>query len=170
MKTAARVSAAGNRRNAATLAGVASLACLLASALSGPASAQAPREEDRRIPDMARRLQEAAPCSALDADDRMAAVAASLKADPHDVLVALGMVAGSPDLCASLRQAADELRGTYAGIIASADIAAPAPTPIADAPEPRPDTSAEDRARVQQLQFEIGPPPRRLTRGAGLSS
>jgi hypothetical protein len=79
---------------------------------------------------------------------------------------ALNAVAADVQWCAPLRQAATDLAGVY--------IATPSPTTedlaAAAARAMVEETLAEADAKAANMEFEVGPPPRNITKGRGESS
>lgn len=150
----------------------AAFALLALAGVAAPAFGQAGRvDEDQRTVDLARKFQDATPCTLSGATDALKA--AAMDATPQEALVALGMLIRTENLCSPVRNAAEELRGTYAAQIAAAPPLAVAVQPVVAATPPVAEaprqaaaiTVPDDRTLVARLQFEVGPPPANLTRG-----
>ncbi len=108
-------------------------------------------------------LTEGVRCSSPNAKEDFEFNIRKLEATDEAISVALGIVAGDEARCQPMRDAANELVAVY-------PIATPAPVedPSALAAKHAIDqTLAEADRKAASLKFEVGPPPRNMTRGRG---
>jgi hypothetical protein len=129
---------------------------LITLAAAGVAGAQ---DADRTTA-LAEMLQAGVPCTVRDATHYLSTNVDSSAASTQELITALRGIALDLDICAPIRSAASEQAGSLSetGLAADPQVAALARERIAQ-------TFQEAERHAGTMRFEVGPPPRNLTRG-----
>lgn len=144
----------------------ASLAMMISAPVMLSAGAQTALGVDGgRLEGLAASLSDGLSCSGAGPGDVLEDRAKKSGAAPADLGVALALISSNSDLCPPIRTAASALAGEYSTQQAQA---------LADAQKAKADEAAravlsadeiEAQVAAASTKFEIGPPPRNLTRG-----
>lgn len=137
---------------------------LVALALAGVAGAQPPAPEP--APDvvigLSTTLQAGVPCTIPDATRYLSLNVYRSSASTRELITALDELAVDMEVCAPIRSAAAEQAAGLSETGLAAD-----PAAAALARERIAQTFQEAETHAGTMRFEVGPPPRNLTRGAG---
>lgn len=150
------------RKRAMTAGGA--LTSLVALAAAGVAIAQPPAPELAPEPDvvsgLTTMLQAGVPCTIPDATRYLSLNVYRSAASTRELITALGQLAIDMDVCAPIRSAAAEQAAGLSETGLAAD-----PMAAALARERMAQTFQEAETHAGSMRFEVGPPPRNLTRG-----
>lgn len=135
------------------------LAGLLALAAAGVAGAQPPAPEPGVVSGLTNMLQAGVPCTIPDATRYLSLNVYRSAASTRELITALGQLAMDLDVCAPIRSAASEQAAGLSETGLAAD-----PLAAALARERIAQTFQEAETHAGTMRFEVGPPPRNLTR------
>ena len=140
------------------------LTSLIALAVAGVAVAQPPAPQLAPEPDvvsgLATVLQAGVPCTIPDATRYLSLNVYRSSASTRELITALGELAVDMEVCAPIRSAAAEQAAGLSETGLAAD-----PIAAAQARERIAQTFQEAETHAGSMRFEVGPPPRNLTRG-----
>lgn len=131
---------------------------LVALATVGIANAQPPA--DQPVPGLTDMLQAGVPCTIADAQRYLSLNVYRSVASTRELITALGELALDLDICAPIRSAASEQAASLSETGLAAD-----PLAAAMARQRIAQTFQEAETHAGTMRFEVGPPPRNLTRG-----
>ena len=133
---------------------------LIALAAAGVASAQPP--DPVRLIGLSETLRAGVPCTIPDAMRYLSMNVHRSTASTRDLITALGELGLDPEVCAPIRSAASDQAASLSETGLAAD-----PMAAALARERIAQTFQEAETHAGTMRFEVGPPPRNLTRGTG---
>lgn len=134
----------------------------LSLAISMAATGVAAAQEPVPMSSLATLLQAGVPCTLGDASRYLAMNASRSAASTRDLINALGELSINLDVCAPIRTAASEQAAGLSDTGLGAD-----PLAVEMARERVTQTFQEAETHAGTMRFEVGPPPRNLTRGHG---
>lgn len=135
---------------------------LAALASASVAGAQPPAIEPDLVIGLSTTLQAGVPCTIPDAARYLSMNVYRSSASTRELITALGELALNMEVCAPIRSAASEQAAGLSETGLAAD-----PMAAAMARERIAQTFQEAETHAGTMRFEVGPPPRNLTRGTG---
>lgn len=132
---------------------------LIALAAAGSATAQPPQDSVQVI-GLSETLQAGVPCTIPDAMRYLSMNVYRSTASTRELITALGELGLDPEVCAPIRSAASDQAASLSESGLAAD-----PVAAALARERIAQTFQEAETHAGTMRFEVGPPPRNLTRG-----